>query len=173
MRTAHRRAATTTLAAAAAAPQNYVDVANAAGFARDDYVVRRRRRAGLEEYVRIQFVDGNRLWFSSPTQHATTRRAPSAAHAAGATVREVDADAKLADGVDYSLDAAPGQITELVEFGAGTAVLASYTTDFVMPATYPLRSTTRPTSARPPASGRGKPLVDGTYTARHLELARR
>jgi OmcA/MtrC family decaheme c-type cytochrome len=150
----------TTLAAATAAPQNYVDVSNATGFARDDYVVIDDGLAG-EEYARIQFVDGTRLWFSSP--YTTSYKAGlSRAHLLGATVREVTLVTKTA-GTDYSLNALTGTITELVDFGAGT-VIASYTTDFVMPTTYPLALNASPTLGDSSGKWTGKPVVDGTYT---------
>src|SRR5439155_16293602 len=58
------------LAASASALQNFVDLADAGGFARDDTIVIDDGIAGREEYLRIQFVDGNRLWFSSPAAPA-------------------------------------------------------------------------------------------------------
>jgi len=149
------------LAEPSAAPQNYVDVDNPAGFARNDYVVVDDGTAS-EEYVRIQFVDGDRLWFSSP--YTTGFKAGlEQAHLAGATVREVTLVAKTA-GVDFSVNAAAGSITELIEFGNGTTAITSYTTDFVLPATYPLALNASPDIGQESGEWTGAPLVDGTYT---------
>jgi hypothetical protein len=149
------------LAAASAAPQNFVEVDDAAGFARDDYVVVDDGQAE-EEYARIQLVDGNRLWFSSPYTPGY-KAGLAQAHLIGATVREVTLTTKT-EGPDYDLDAATGTITEVAEFGAGRTVLASYTTDFVMPAAYPLALNDSPDLGEETGEWAGKPLVDGTYT---------
>lgn len=150
-----------TLAEASLAPQNYLDVADATGFARDEYIAVDDGTAS-EEYVRIQFVDGNRLWFSSP--YSPSYKAGLAlAHAAGAAVREVTLTTKVS-GVDYALTALGGQIDELVEFGAGNVVLSSYTTDFVMPATYPLAFNDGSDLDETKGKWAGKSLVDGTYS---------
>src|SRR5262249_60997342 len=122
------------LTGATAAPQNYVDVDDSTGFARDDYLVVDDGETS-EEYARIQFVDGNRLWFSSPYT-ASYKAGLQQAHFVGATVQEVTLVAK-SEGSEYTLDTAAGKITEIGDFGSGT-VIASYTTDFVLPATYPL-----------------------------------
>ena len=151
----------TVLASASVAPQNYVDVSNPAGFARDEYVVVADGTAD-EEYVRIQFVDGSRLWFSSPYS-SSYKAGLEIAHPVGATVREVTLVSKTV-GVDYTLNAATGQITELVEFGNGNTVIASYTTDFVMPATYPLALNASPGLGQESGEWTGKPIVDGTYS---------
>ena len=142
------------------APRNYVDVTNPAGFARDDYVVIDDGTAN-EEYVRIQFVEGDRLWFGSAAQ---TDYAPGTVfdHLAGATVREVTLTA-LAEGVDYVLDDATGTIEERVEQGVGTDVVATYTTDFVVPDRYPLAQNDSPDLADDAGEWVGKSLVDGTY----------
>ncbi len=161
------------LAEPSAAPQNFVDVDDAAGFARDEYLVVDDGEAE-EEYVRIQFVEGNRLWFSSP--YTTSYKAGlQQAHLLGATVREVTLTSKTA-GVDYVLDASAGEITELIEFGNGNTVIATYTTDFVMPATYPLALNASPDLGDESGKWTGKPIVDGTYslgiwTSRTLTLA--
>lgn len=154
--------ATTTLAEAADAPQNYVDVASSAGFARDDYVVLDVGLAG-EEYLRIQYVDGNRLWFGAL---GTTSYAPGLAHAhaAASSVRLATLSA-LTEGVHYSLNASTGTITELVELGVGRVILATYTTDFVMPATYPLTLNDSPDLGETVGEWSGKPIVAGTYSA--------
>ena len=161
----------TTLALACVALQNFVDVLDATGFARDDYVVVDEGGQD-EEYVRLQFVDGTRLWFSStytPNYKANLR----AAHAAGTSVREVQLTTRATG--DYTLDAATGQITEVAEFGNGNTVLASYTTDFVMPSTYPVSLNGSPTLGEETGEWTGKSIVAGTYslslwTARSLTL---
>jgi len=161
------------LSADTVAPQNFVDVDDPGGFARGDTIVVDDGQPG-EEYVRIQFVEGNRLWFSSP--YTTSFKAGlSQAHGVGAVVREIGVSAKTA-GVDYSLDAAAGEVSELVEFGAGAVVLATYTTDFVVPATYPLPLNASPDLGEASGEWAGKSLVDGTYTlslwsARSLSLS--
>src|SRR5262249_1708809 len=139
----------------------YVDVTNPAGFARDDYVVVNDGGGANEEYVRIQFVDGSRLWFSSP--YTTSYKAGlEKAHSAGTTVREVTLMTVAAG--SYNLNAAMGTITETTEFGNGLTVIASYTTDFVMPATYPLALNASPDLGDASGKWTGKPLVEGTYT---------
>lgn len=151
-----------TLSAASEAPQNYVDVVSAAGFARDDYIVVDDGAGANEEYVRIQYVDGNRLWFSSPAS-SSYKAGLTLAHANGAAVREVTIVTKTA-GVDFSVNAAAGSIQELVEFGNGATVIASYTTDFVMPTTYPLTINASPDLGEETGEWTGKSIVDGTYT---------
>jgi OmcA/MtrC family decaheme c-type cytochrome len=153
--------AASVLAAATAAPQNYVDVADASAFARDDDVVVDDGTAS-EEYARIQLVDGNRLWFSSPS---TPGYPPGLAlpHAAGASVLGVALAAKTA-GTDYALDAAAGTITEVTEFGAGAAVVVTYTTEFALPAVHPLALNASPDLDETSGEWTGKSLVPGTYT---------
>ena len=92
----------------------------------------------------------------------------------GAILEKVELDT-LEEGVDYSVDPGTEVINELVEIGDGVEVLASYTTDFVLPTIYG-----RPFNASPDlddSTGKwtGKSLVDGTYTvfcwgARELEI---
>lgn len=149
------------LATGSAAPQNYVDVADATGFARDEYVVLDDGLAG-EEYARIQFVEGTRLWFNS-TNSSSYRGGLALAHAPGASVREVTLVTKTAN-VDYTLNAPTGEVEELVEFGDGNTVLATYTTDFVLPATYPLTLNESPDLGESSGKWTGKALVDGTYS---------
>ncbi len=154
----------TTAASETVGPQNYIDVASAAGFARDEYIVVDDGLAN-EEYVRIQYVDGTRLWFGS-TGSTSYPHGLRLAHAAGASVKEVTLTSKTASGgaPDYSLNAATGEITELVEFGDGNDVVVSYTTDFVMPSVYPIAINGSPDIGESLGDWEGKPLVDGTYT---------
>ncbi len=147
---------------AAGARQNYLDLADASGFLRDDYVVIDDGLPGLEEYLRIQFVEGDRIWFSSTASTSTYAPGTRVAHAAGAAVNEVTLTT-LTAGVDYSLDAAAGEITELIEFGAGNAVVVSYTSDFVVPDTYPIPLNDSPDLGDEWGEWRGKSLVAGTY----------
>ncbi len=153
--------ASSVLAADTRAPQNFVDLADASAFARDDIVVV-GEASGSDEYVRVQFVDGNRLWFSSPAAPAYPPGL-ARAHAAGAVVKQATLQQKIAN-VDYSLDAGTGTITELVEFGAGRPVLMSYWSDFVLPASYGLALHDSPDLDETAGKWSGKSLVDGTYT---------
>lgn len=154
-------AGNTTLAADAPAYQNFVDVADATGFARDDYVVLDHGVGGSEEYLRVQYVDGTRLWFGSL---ASTSYQPSlrSAHAAGATVREASLSSAKTVNTDYTLDAATGTIVELVDFGAND-VLVSYTSDFVMPARFSNAINDSPDLDETAGDWSGKPIADGTY----------
>ena len=151
-----------TLVAPASAAQVFLDVVDPTGFDRGDHVVVDDGLAGLEEYLAIEWVDGNRLWFTpaSSTTHACPLRRD---HAIGATVREVQLDPKT-NGLDYTMDPNSGTVTELVEFGAGNAVVATYTSDFVLPATYPATFNDTPSLGEGHGDWGGKPLVDGTYT---------
>jgi len=152
--------ATTTLAADTRAPQNFVDLVDASGFARDDVLVV-GGGSPEAEYARVQFVEGNRVWFSSPATPAYALGL-ALAHAAGSNVAQVTLEQKIAN-VDYSLDAATGTITELAEFGPGVPVLMSYWSDFVMPATYGLALNDSPDLDETSGKWSGKSLVAGTY----------
>lgn len=149
------------LTAAAVAGQNYVDVVNGALFSRGDYIV---IDDGLsaEEYLRVQYVDTNRLWFSSthsPYDQPTTRLA----HGVSAVVQPVTLVQKTVT-TDYTLNATTGTITEVTLFGSGKAVLVSYTTDFVIPANYPTALNDSPDLGTTVGKWAGMSLVDGTYT---------
>jgi hypothetical protein len=154
----------TTLAAAAAPPQNFVDVVDSTNFTHNDYVVLDDGVGGSEEYLRVQFVDGNRLWFGS-TASTSYAVGPRVAHAVGATVKEVTLTTKTA-GTDYVLDLANGTITEVAanSFLAGDAVLCTYTSFFVMPATYPATINDSPDLDASWGKWSGLALPDGTYT---------
>lgn len=84
------------------------------------------------------------------------------AHVAGAPVAVVVVQTEL-EGSDYTLDATTGRITELIEFGAGDAVLVDYTTDFVMPGRYPLAANASPDLDETWGKWTGKRIVNGTY----------
>ncbi len=151
----------TTLASAAARNDNFVDVVSAAGVVANDVVVLDDGAPMLEEYLRVQWVEGNRLWFASPAQSGY-RPGLRNDHAAGVSVRVANLTART-EGVDYTLDAMAGTITELVDFGAA-AVVTSYTSDFVLPATYGLTLNESPDLDESDGEWTGKSLVDGTYT---------
>ena len=57
----------TTLDANAPAAQNYIDVAAGTGslFVKDNYIVIEDAVVGRREYMRVQYVDGDRLWFGA------------------------------------------------------------------------------------------------------------
>jgi hypothetical protein len=116
---------------------------------------------GAEEYLRIQYVDGTRLWFAAlgSTSYVPGTRV---AHSSGVLVQEVTLTSKAVT-VDYTLDAASGTITEVTEFGDTNAVVVTYTSDFVMPSVYPLTLNDGPELDETWGEWRGKPIVDGTY----------
>jgi OmcA/MtrC family decaheme c-type cytochrome len=151
----------TVLAEDCSAPQNFIDVASAAGFAKDDYIVLDDGLAG-EEYLRIQWVDGTRLWFAAAGS-TTYQPGVRAAHAAGATVQEVTLTSKAVT-ADYLLAATTGTVTEVTEFGAGNAVLVTYTSDFVMPSVYPLPLNSGESIDETWGEWTAKSIVDGTYS---------
>ncbi|MHC4922084.1 MAG: multiheme c-type cytochrome, partial [Planctomycetota bacterium] len=156
--------ASSTLAAAAPALQNYVDLATGGGasFARDDFIVIDDGVVGKEEYLLIQWVEGDRLWFSS---QYTRDYAPSLkfAHTLGATVTKVTLTLKTQN-TDYSLNTTTGLITELIEFGTGNAVVVLYTSDFVMPAAYPGTLNESPGLGQDWSDWLGLSTLSGTYT---------
>jgi OmcA/MtrC family decaheme c-type cytochrome len=151
----------TTLAADAPALQNFLDLAPGAGasFAKDNYLVIEDAVPGRREFLKIQRVDGDRLWFSSAYSQ---NYAPGTrfAHAAGSTIDKLST-ATVATS-SYSLDALTGIVTETVEFGTGE-ILASYTTDFVVPDVYP--GTFNDSLDLDATNGDwiGLPIVAGTY----------
>ena len=151
----------TVLAEDAPALQNFIDVANPAGFSPDDIVVIDNAVPATEEYLRVQWVDGNRLWFASTAQ---TGYQPALRndHPLGATV-QIAALTEQTEGVHYSLDPATGAITELTELGA-VAVVVEYTTDFVMPDVYPVALNESPDLDETHGEWTGKSIVGGTYT---------
>jgi OmcA/MtrC family decaheme c-type cytochrome len=154
--------AATTLAAAAPALQNFVTVASSAAFLRNDYVVIEDGVVGSQEYLRVQWVDGTRLWFAAAGA-AGYQPGLRRAHAAGATVTKVTLTTKTVT-TDYTVTPATGAITEVTEFGAGAAVLATYTADFIMPAVYGPPLNDSPDLGEAAGKWKGLPLVPGTYT---------
>lgn len=160
--------ASTTLASSTSARANFLDVADASGFARNDYLVIDRGEVGLEEYLRIQYVEQNvsgttdRLWFGSPAQ-TDYPPGPRVAHVAGANVERVTVT-QLTSGNQYTLNAANGTITESGGFVDGEAIFVSYTTDFVMPNVYELALNDSPDLDNRAGKWSGLALLDGTYT---------
>lgn len=150
----------TTLAASAEVTQNYIDVASSTGFAKNDYIVIDDSLGGVREYVRIQWVQGNRLWFGS--QFRTVYK-PNllTAHAIGASVDEVTTS--TIDTAKYSLDTVTGVVTETTEFGNGE-VFCNYTSDYVVPDHYPGALNESPAELGNYGNWVNLPLLDGTYT---------
>ncbi len=143
--------------------QNFIDLVTGGGasFARDDTIVIEDGVASKEEYLRVQFVDGDRLWFSAINASAYSRGLRFA-HAAGSAVRQVTLVEKTV-AIDYVLTAATGTITEVTEFGAGNKVLMTYSTDFVIPAVYGGTLNESPDLEESWGDWMGKALVSGTY----------
>ena len=152
----------TTLAAGLTAPVNFIDVASSTGFARDDYIV--INDGGLaQEILQVQWVDGDRLWFSSPHTSGYAP-GPVLSHIAGESVTQINLTL-LTDSSEYSLLALTGTITETGGFTTGSNIITSYTTDYIVPNEYGLAINEDPTLGEPWGSWAGKSLEDGTYTA--------
>ncbi|MFN7588731.1 MAG: multiheme c-type cytochrome [Planctomycetota bacterium] len=150
--------ASTTLAAGAAVTQNYIDVVSSTGIVKDNYILLDGGTPGLREFLRVQWVQGNRLWFGSQFR---TNYKPNLkiAHAIGASVQVVTT-AAVNSGL--SVDAVTGTVTETSEVGAGE-ILASYTKDYVIPAVYPGALDDSPVIGEDWGDWTGLALVDGTY----------
>ncbi len=144
----------TTASGSATALNNYIDVASSTDFARNDFVVVEDGVGGKEEYAQVIYVDGTRLWLGSPLRFT---------HANGSTVSEVTLNSKTVT-TDYTLDAATGSITEVTEFGAGNAVVVSYTTDYVLPTVFPPAINDSPDLGEAWGKWKGLSILDGTYT---------
>jgi hypothetical protein len=149
------------LASATAAPQNYVDVLTpraSPATPSSSWTTARPARSTPSSSSSTGTACG------SLSPYTTSYKAGlDKAHAAGAIVRGVTLVTKTS-GVDYTLNAATGTVSEVVDFGNGATVLASYWTDFVVPATYPLALNGSPDLGDASGKWSGKPLVDGTYT---------
>jgi hypothetical protein len=150
------------LSSAAPACQNFLDVGSAANFARNDYLVVDEGTPS-EEYLRIQTVEGTRLWFNSIGALGTYQPSLRFAHAAGAAVKEVALTARTA-GTHYTLVASTGQVTEVADAFGGNRVVATYTTDYVLPAKHPAPYNDTPSMDESWGEWTGKALADGTYT---------
>jgi len=153
--------ASSTLAAAAPAGANALDLADASAFARGDVLVVDDGASGLEEYLEVRLVDGERVWFGSPDE-PELKSALSHAHALGAPVARVTLS-EATEGVDYALAAGTGTLTELSEFGAGTAVVVSYATPYRLPASYPAPANDSPDLGPESGEWSGLALAPGTY----------
>lgn len=165
--------ASTALAAGANVAQNYIDVVSSTGIVKDNYLVIDDAVGAVREYMKVQWVQGNRIWFGS--QYRTTYKpALRIAHAIGATVDVVTTASVSAS--SYSVDATTGVITETSEIGAGE-LIASYTADYVIPSVYPGALGDSPTNGEDWGDWTGLSLVDGTYVldvhgARSLTVTR-
>jgi hypothetical protein len=155
----------TSLVADAPAMMNYIDVADGSGFVRDDYLVIDDGTSNAE-YLKVQWVDGDRLWFGSAYQ---TDYKPGTLqfHGTGAMVEQVSLTELVPD-VDFTIDLiGNADISEalMVPASKGDSVvfLASYTSDFVLPATYPLTLNASPDVTEAWGKWTGKSIVPGTY----------
>jgi Outer membrane cytochrome MtrC/MtrF-like, domains II/IV len=144
--------------------QNYVDLAvgGGASFGRDTYVVIEDLVGSKAEYLRVQFVDGDRLWFSAINASAYPRGLRNS-HAVGADVRSVTMTLKTV-ATDYTLNATTGTITEVTEFGTNAEVVVTSTTNFVMPTQYRGTLNESPDLDSSWGDWLNLPIVSGTYT---------
>jgi hypothetical protein len=153
--------AASSLASTARVTQNFVDLVPGGGasFAIDDTLVIEDANMGQREYMRVQWVEDDRLWFGSRFQFDYKPNL-LIEHPAGATVHAVT----TADipSTSWTLDTATGAISEVVEFGAGE-VLASYTTSFRVPAVYPGALNDSPARGEDWGDWTGLSVIDGTY----------
>lgn len=162
----------TSLASGASPLQNYIDVVSPTNFATNDNIVIDDGVPGKEEYLQVKFVDGGRLWFA-----AIGSGAPSVqpwlrySHTADASVMEVQLTTWTSAMGGYTLNAATGQITEgdagfTGDGGSGdnVAVVVSYTSDFVMPATFTPPINDSPDLGQAWGDWTGLSILDGTYT---------
>ena len=150
--------ASTTLTANASVTQNYIDVASSTGIVKDNFIVIDDATGGLREYMKVQWVQGNRLWFSSQFRQGYKPNL-LIAHALGATVQVVTTTAVT---TGLALDATTGVFTEQSEIGAGELIV-SYTTDFVIPSVYPGALDDSPVNGEDWGDWTGLALLDGTY----------
>jgi hypothetical protein len=140
---------------------SFVDLDDASAFRRGDACVLDDGVAGLEEYVRVHLVEGNRVWFGDPEGDGYWPGLRNA-HATG-TALEIVSLVEAQEGLDYLVDAA-GSLTELREPGPGRVLLASYTTDFVVPASYPAPRHDSPDIDELHGEWSGERLIPGTYS---------
>ena len=158
-----------TLAADATIHQNYLDLATGGGanFANNDYIVIEDADSVRREFLKVQRVEGDRLWFSSAysQNYAPGVRRP---HLLGSSV---DAIIVPRDGTgkevtipssQWSLDTTTGLVTETTEFGAGE-VLVTYTSDFLVPANYTGALNESPDLGQSWGDWIGLPILSGTY----------
>jgi OmcA/MtrC family decaheme c-type cytochrome len=152
--------------------KNYLDVSDdlatltTNGFVRDAYIVVEDGVVGKEEYLRIQSVEDRttyrRFWFGAPTG-TTYPWATRYAHASGSSVSWVTLTTKTL-GTQYTLDAVNGLITEVAEFGAGAAVVVSYTSDFIVPPFYGPPINNGEDQGEAYGEWTGLPLLAGSYS---------
>jgi hypothetical protein len=149
-----------TLVEAARPTQNYIDVVAGQGslFTNGAYIVIDDLN-GAREYMRVVWVNGDRLWFNSKFRQ-TNKANLLNAHNVGATVQVVTTTA-IPTG-SYTLNATTGEITETVEFGNGE-VLASYMTSFKVPTVFPGSLVDGPEKGEDWGDWTGLPVLDGTY----------
>jgi hypothetical protein len=141
-------------------PVNYIDVMDGSSFARDMFVVI-ADGAPDAEYLRVQLVEDDRLWFGSPAARDYPI-GPTVARPVGTQVRSLLGSTRVS-GTDYSVVAASGEVTELIDFGNSGPVLVGYSTEFVMPAVYPVTLNAGPDLGEAQGGWTGKPVIDGTY----------
>ena len=151
------------LMAAVVPPVNFIDVADPSGFARNDYIVIDDGEEG-EEYLRIQNVIDNRLWFSSPYT-ASYAPGPVNEHALDASVKEVTLETLSVKDGDYTLDAENSLVTEgTTPWIDDAVIICTYSTDFVVPDVYGITYNGGPDLTERDGVWTGKSIVDGTYT---------
>ena len=153
---------TSTLAAEARTAQNYLDLVAGGGvnFANGNYILVDDANAGTREFLRVQMVQGDRLWFGSI--YRTTYKAGFVHdHPIGATVTKVNT-ATVAT-TSYTLDALTGVFTETTEIGNGE-LIATYTTDFEIPAVYPGSINNTMSMGQDWGDWTGLQMLDGTYS---------
>lgn len=143
------------LSAAGVAGNNFVDALVGATFTRNDVVVVDDGGAA-EEYLLVAHLDGDRVYFTTPLRNA---------HLSAASL-DIVTLTQLTSGVEYALTAATGTVTEtgVASIAAGNAVVASYTTDFVMPAVYPPALNDSEDNGEDWGEWKNLAIADGTYT---------
>ena len=126
-----------------------------AGLAKDDYLVLEDADAGRKEFVRVNLIDGLRIWLTSPLRYA---------HAAGSLLWEVPLVSRTV-ATHWTLDAASGVVTEVGgNLGTENDVIVSYTTEYVMPSVYPPPLVDTPDLGVEEGEWTGLPIASGTYT---------
>ncbi len=154
---------TSTLDAAAPKWQNFVDVADGSQFARNDIVAIDGGTEGvtMTEYLKVQWVDGDRLWFSSKN-NASYKATLRLDHPMGANVQAVSLTMQ-SPGTNYTLDEQTGTIHEVGDMGSGDVVV-TYTSDFEVPPVYTGTINDSPDLDSAAGDWLGLSLVSGTYS---------
>jgi hypothetical protein len=152
-----------TLAAPSRITDNYVDVFPGTGtrFLAGQYIVIDDANPAMREFMQIQYVDTDRLWFGSRFR-TSPKPNLTKAHGVTATVQVVSTTAVPTN--SYTLDKVTGVISETneVTFGEGE-ILCTYTSDFVVPSIYPGALEDTPVHGEDWGDWTGLPLLDGTY----------